>query len=89
MVRKMLILGALPLPAEGTWVPIGSGQWTCEVDRPLLGMVRIDVEDVHGSVHSFVPSETQGLFSGRRVRAVILEEISAVDIVHVGIRKVA
>jgi hypothetical protein len=84
----MLILGALPLPCEGTWVPIGNGVWLCDSAPALRGRVRLDVEDTGGQILSHVLSEEQIRLSGKRVRAVILEAIDGVERIHLGISRV-
>lgn len=89
MRTKALLLGALPLPVEGEWVPIYEGRlWRCRVESmPAgeLGMgVRVDVELSNGTV---IPSPIGAVFSGHRVRFVI-EDKQDVEILSVFLEEV-
>lgn len=86
-MRKMLILGALPLPFEGTWVPLGSGVWMCDFLPEMSGKVRLEVEDLEGNIQAHILQEQVEVF-GKKARIVILEEIDCDGCVHIGVTRV-
>jgi hypothetical protein len=87
-MRKMLILGALPMPFEGPWVPLGSGAWLCDFLPELAGIIRIEVEDLTGTVQAHL-LQAQLQVTGKQIRAVVLEEIPCVSCIHLGVSRVA
>lgn len=85
MSRKMLILGALPLPCEGVWVPLGSGVWICDFRPELAGKVSIEVEDFDGKIHTRILGEKTQV-EGKRIRAIVTEEVE-LDTINIGVTR--
>lgn len=89
MRTKALLLGALPHPVEGEWVPIyEGGLWRCRVESmPALEIgngLRVDVELSNGSV---IPSPIGAVLCGHRARFVI-ENKQAVDVISAFLEEV-
>lgn len=85
MRRKALIIGVLPSPFEGPWIPLGSGEsWVYRPEVDYGGAVAIDVLS-NGSTTRHRLRGGDVVIRGDRARAVVLYDVPGARIVTVNI----
>jgi len=85
MRRKALIIGVLPSPFEGPWIPLGSGEsWVYKPQVDYDGKVVIDVL-CNGSTTRHRLRGEEIRINGDKARAVVVTDVEGVRIVTVNI----
>lgn len=85
MKRKALILGALPVPQEGPWVPLTRGvSWRFEPTRNYEGRLVIEARSNGSSTRHPVFDDPVD-FDGEDARAVVLYKIPDLKLLTVNI----
>lgn len=90
MRTKALLLGALPKPQVGNWVPIDEGKGWCCLTQGMNSSnngVRLDVQLSNGDIIPFPLSTTEPFF-GQRARLVIERALVGVETFSVHIIEV-
>lgn len=85
MKRKALILGALPVPQEGPWVPLTRGvSWSFMPNRNYEGRMLIEVRNNGSSTRHPVFRDVIE-FEGEAARVIIQFKIPNINLVTVNI----